>query len=177
MENLFSAAYTAAKWFRFRAGKRGLVLDDAEWDEVIDSVVLFSVGRFLSKLRNGNYNRKHSFYLNVWSCVWSVFYSRVDQYLRHVLQKKINSLDKMDPAVAQHFKDTRPMPRPASKSESVYAHENLMVWLTRSTHSTFLKHEDEDDFYSYLEACEELGMEPDKKAPLYKRGVDILGTK
>jgi hypothetical protein len=173
MENLFSAATYAAAWFKHRAIKKGLTLTGDEWAEVMDEIIFISVRRFLSKLKTGGYSHAHSFYLNVRSCVYSVFYNKVNQYIKHVVLKKMCSLDRMEPAHAQYLKESRPMPRAASKSEMMSSRQNLKAWQERHVHENFLVQEDADDFWSYVEACADYGIEPNKNAPLYKRGRNL----
>lgn len=173
MENLFSAASYAAEWFKHRSIKKGLTLTCDEWAEVIDEIIFISVKRFLTKLKSGGYRRDFSFYLNIRSCVYSVFYNKVNQYITHVVLKKICSLDRMDPVKAQYLKDSRPMPRAASKSEMLTARQNLKSWQERHMHENYLVQEDSDDFWSYVEACADYDIAPNKNAPLYKRGRDL----
>ena len=170
MENLFSAASYAADWFKHMAIRKGLTLTGDEWDEVMDEIIFTSVRRFLNKLKTGGYSRAHSFYLNVRSCVYSVFHNTVNKYITHVVLKKIYSLDRLDPVRAQYLKDSRPLPRAASKSEMMTSRNNLKAWQERHMHENFLVQEDADDFWSYIEACTDYGIEPNKNAPLYKRG-------
>lgn len=191
MENLFSAAKFAAGFFK-RSYKRKVVLTADEWDEVMDDVVLCAVRQFLTRKLgpHGNYCREHSFYLNVYSCVLSIFQDRLDYYFK-VIKQKIQSIDRILDANRKSFvcapvngfetgpgelhRNEKlmniPMPRYTDDNDTRgKAQSNLRCWMNRSTHDTFCKYEDEEDYWSYVEACEELGIPVDKNAPLYRRG-------
>ena len=192
MENLFSAATFAAGLFK-RSFKRKVLLTTDEWDEVMDDVVLCAVRQFLTRKLgpDGNYCREHSFYLNVHSCVLSIFQDRLDYYMNNVVKKKIQSLDRIMDATRKSFVGApsngfdigpgelyqneklmnMPMPRYTADNDTrAKAQSNLRCWKNRSTHENFCKYEDEDDYWSYVEACEELGIPVDENAPLYRRG-------
>lgn len=174
MENLFAAAKMATGYFRGNASKKGLQLSKDEWDELEDMVVLRATQRFMNKLRSGGYSREHSFYLNVWSSVFEVFYQQTQFYLTHVIHRKMMSLDRLEPERAQFYKDTACVPKYASNnSERKGATSNMHTWLKRSVHNSFCNREDADDFWSYLECCDEFNIEPDPNSPLFKRGRDI----
>lgn len=191
MENLFSAATFAAGFFK-RSFRRKVMLTPDEWAEVMDDVVLCAVRQFLTRKLgpHGNYCHEHSFYVNVYSCVLSVFQDRLDYYLK-VIKQKIQSIDRILDANRKNFVCApvngfetgpgelhrneklmnMPMPRYTTDTDTrSKAQSNLSCWMNRSTHDTFCKYEDEDDYWSYVEACEELGIPVDENAPLYRRG-------
>lgn len=174
MENLWSAATFAANLFRHKAVRSGLDLLSDEWTEILDEVCLVAVRRFLNKLKNGKYSRKHSFYLNVRSCVWSVFYAQVELYLRTVVKPKIASVDRLTEEQAEWIlENVRPchyISKQGNFNERKVAQKNLKLWESRSVNETFCSHEDAADFWSYLEACEDLGIPVRKETPLYRRG-------
>lgn len=192
MENLFDAATVAARSFRGAFASK-VTLTGEEWNELCDDVVLSAVCQFLNnKVHGGGYCHEVSFYNNVFSCVMSHFNKKLDRYLNNVVKRKIQSLDGFegvarnavarrrqqmsdDPlsstySAAERLKD-KPMPRYVSPYDGkAKAMKNLKSWLGRCPNESFFAIEDEDDFWSYIESCEELGIEPDKNSPLYKRG-------
>lgn len=194
MWNLFDACRVATLAIRAKYVRKVKMTRD-EWNELADIVILHAVNLFMeSKIRGKTYCHNVSFLTNAWSCVWSCFYQEMNKYIKNVNARKALSID--------HLKETKesidageftqikaranfieqlmatPMPRYCSdKGDRNIAQANLRTWLKRSTHSTFAKSEDEDDFWSYLESCEELGIPVNKESRLYIRGRDIVKEK
>lgn len=171
MENLFDACRVAALAHKGHYAQKVVLMKD-EWDDILDTAILHAVELFLdSKIRRHTYCHEVSFFTNVWSCVWSCFNCELNKYVKNVVKRKINSLDRLEPDTAQYLANTaRPPIYTTTKFDYKGAQSNLRTWLKRSTNEAYLQREDEDDFWSYMDACEEYGLTPDKNAPLYKRG-------
>lgn len=174
MENLFSAARFAANGFRYRYSKAGVNLTGEEWGEALDAIVLVSVRRFLNKLiKNRTYSREHTFFQNVRSCVFSVFYQQLNFYMDNVVKRKMNSLDRLGPEKAQFLIDTSSRAMYNSNNDDrKLARNNLKSWLSNSDHMSHQKSEWEFDYFMYVESCEETGIPVNRHNPMY-----ILGAK
>ena len=173
MENLFSAARFAANGFRYRYSKAGVNLTGEEWAEALDAIVLVSVRRFLNKLiKNRTYSREHTFFQNVRSCVFSVFYQQLNFYMDNVVKRKMNSLDRLDPEKAQFLVDTssRPMYN-STNDDRKLERNNLKSWLSNSDHMSHQKSEWEYDYFMYVESCEETGIPVNRHNPMYILGA------
>lgn len=173
MENLFSAARFAANGFRYRYSKAGVNLTGEEWAEALDAIVLVSVRRFLNKLiKNRTYSHEHTFFQNVRSCVFSVFYQQLNFYMDNVVKRKMNSLDRLDPEKAQYLVDTssRAMYN-STNDDRKLARNNLKSWLSNSDHMSHQKSEWEYDYFMYVESCEETGIPVNRHNPMYILGA------
>jgi hypothetical protein len=175
MENLFSAAKFATLAFKSRAAKAGVVLTKEEWDDLIDDVVIRAVDMFIKqKVIGHTYNRKYSFFHNVRSCVWSWFGNTLDKHMKNI-KEKILSVDRLEPDLYEHvIENARPSLYPAYK-ERESAQLNLRTWCSLTRNESHLEYEDAEDFFSYLEACEETGLPIKKDVPLYRRGREVTG--
>ena len=173
MENLFSAARFAANGFRYRYSKAGVNLTSEEWNEALDAIVLVSVRRFLNKLiKNRTYSREHTFFQNVRSCVFSVFYQQLNFYMENVVKRKMTSLDRLDPEKAQFLVDTSsPAMYNSNNDDRKLARNNLKAWLSNSEHASHLKSEWEYDYFMYVESCEETGIPVNRHNPMYILGA------
>lgn len=172
MENLWSAATFAANGFRYKYSKAGVVLTGEEWNEALGAIVLLAIRRFMTKLKNGKYDRRYTLYQNVHSCVFSVFHQQLNLYMENVVKRKMNSLDRLDPEKAQFLIDnsSRPMYN-STKEDRKIAMNNLKSWLSKCEHVSHLKSEWEYDYFMYVESCEETGMPVDKHNPMYILGA------
>ena len=171
-ENLWSAATFAAERLRHKYVKGGLRLTEEEWKEVLDDIVLFAVRSFMSKLNRGEINMEYSFYQNVYSCVYSVFNVRLDHFLRTVVKRKIENIDRLDPEHAQFLVDTAKKPMYISgDGDRKTARCNLKAWLSKSVHLTHLTAEWIDDYFAYVESCESTGIPVNKHNPMYILGA------
>lgn len=171
-ENLWSAAIFAADCFRRKYVKAGLRLTGDEWRDVLDDIVLAAVRRFMNKVNRGDVNMKYSFYQNVYSCVYSVFHLRLDHFLRTVVKRKIESIDRMEPETAQFLVDTAKKPMYVSgDGERKTSRCNLKSWLSKSENLSHLKAEWTSDYFAYVESCEASGIPVNKHNPMYILGA------
>lgn len=171
-ENLWSAATFAAERLRQKYVKGGLRLTGEEWKDVIDDIVLAAVKQFMNKVNRGEVNVEYSFYQNVYSCVYSFFNVRLDHFLRTVVKRKIESIDRLEPETAQFFLDTARKPMYISgDGDRKTARCNLKAWLSKSVNLMHLTAEWVDDFFSYVESCEATGVPVNKHNPMYILGA------
>ena len=171
-ENLWSAAIFAADCFRRKYAKAGLRLTGDEWRDVLDDIVLAAVRRFMNKVNRGEVNMDYSFYQNVYSCVYSVFHLRLDHFLRTVVKRKIESIDRLEPETAQFLLDNAAKPMYISGTgDRKTAMCNLKSWLSKSCHLSHLKAEWAADYFAYVESCEALGIPVNKHIPMYILGA------
>lgn len=171
-ENLWSAATFAADGFRKKYVRGGLRLTSDEWHDVLDDIVLAAVRRFMSKVNRGEVNMDYSFYQNVYSCVYSVFHLRLDHFLRTVVKRKIESIDRLDPEKAQFLLDNAAKPMYISGTgDRKTAQCNLKLWLSKSNHLSHLVAEWIYDFFMYVESCEASGIPVNKHNPMYILGA------
>ena len=171
-ENLWSAAIFAADCFRRKYVKAGMKLNSEEWKEVMDDIVLAAVSAFMNKLNRGEINMEYSFYQNVYSCVYSVFSLRMDRFLRNVIKRKIDNIDRMEPETAQFLVDTARKPMYISgDGDRKASRSNLKLWLSNSCHLSHLKAEWTSDYFAYVESCEATGVQVNRFNPMY-----ILGS-
>lgn len=171
-ENLWSAATFAAERLRQKYVKGGLRLTGEEWQDVLDDIVLASVKQFMGKVNRGEVNMEYSFYQNVYSCVYSFFNVRLDHFLRTVVKRKIENIDRMEPETAQFLVDTVRKPMYISgDGDRKTARCNLKAWLSKSVHLTHLVAEWVDDYFEYVESCEATGVPVNKHNPMYILGA------
>lgn len=174
-ENLWDCIRTNAIFFKNKAVRGGMNLTKDEWAECIDIVIYEAVKRFMNKLRSGRYNRDMSFFLNVRSSVWEVFYQKVDLYVRNVVHRKIMSVDRLEPDKAEHIRaNYAPAKYLSNNIEKKSAMAALKVWQKNSQQLTHIHHEQVDDFWDYIEACYDLGIQINEKNPLYKKGIKLI---
>ena len=171
-ENLWSAAIFAADCFRRKYVKAGLRLTGDEWRDVLDDIVLTAVRRFMNKVNRGEVNMDYSFYQNVYSCVYSVFHLRLDHFLRNVVRRKMDNIDRMEPETAQFLVDTSKKPMYISGTgDRKTARSNLKSWLSKSCHLSHMKAEWASDYFAYVESCEATGVQVNKHNPMYILGA------
>ena len=171
-ENLWSAAIFAAEHLRQKYVKGGLRLTGEEWKDVLDEIVLSAVRSFMNKVNRGEVNMEYSFYQNVYSCVYSFFNVRLDHFLRTVVKRKIENIDRLEPEQAQFFLDTARKPMYISgDGDRKTARCNLKAWLAGSVHLTHLISEWADDFFMYVESCESTGIPVNRYNPMYILGA------
>lgn len=171
-ENLWSAAIFAADRLRRKYAKAGLKLTREEWDEVLGDIVLAAVKQFMGKVNRGEVNMEYSFYQNVYSCVYSFFNVRLDHFLRTVVKRKMDNIDRMEPETAQFLVDTAKKPMYISgQADRKTARCNLKSWLSKSVHLTHLVAEWVDNYFSYVESCEATGVPVNKYNPMYILGA------
>lgn len=174
-ENLWDCIRINVIFFKNKAVRNGMNLTKDEWDEVIDTVTYEAVRRFMNKLKNGSYHHELSFFLNVRSSVWEVFYQKVDLYVRNVVHRKITSVDRLDTDKAEHIQSTyAPARYLSNNTEKKMAMAALKVWQKNSKQLTHIRHEQVDDFWDYIESCDELGIPVNEKNPLYKKGIKLI---
>jgi hypothetical protein len=171
-ENLWSAAIFAADCFRQKYAKAGMKLSKEEWQDALDDIVLAAVRAFMNKVNRGEINMEYSFYQNVYSCVYSVFNMRLDHFLRNVVKRKMDNIDRLEPEHAQFLVDTTKKPMYISgDGDRKTARSNLKSWLSKSCHLTHLVAEWVYDFFMYVESCEATGIPVDKMNPMYILGA------
>ena len=171
-ENLWSAATFAAERLRQKYVKGGLRLTREEWQEVLDDIVLSAVKQFMGKVNRGEVNMKYSFYQNVYSCVYSFFNVRLDHFLRNVVKRKMDNIDRLELEHAQFLVDTAKKPMYISgDGDRKTARCNLKSWLSKSCHLTHLAAEWADDFFMYVESCESTGVPVNRYNPMYILGA------
>ena len=171
-ENLWSAATFAADCLRRKYVKAGMRLTGEEWKEVMDDIVLSAVRSFMNKVNRGEVNMEYSFYHNVYSCVYSFFNVRLDHFLRTVVKRKIENIDRLEPEQAQFLLDTaRKSMYISGDGDRKTARCNLKAWLFKSVHLTHLVAEWVDDYFTYVESCEEAGIPVNRYNPMYILGA------
>ena len=171
-ENLWSAATFAADCFRRKYVKAGMKLTGEEWQDVMDDIVLAAVRAFMNKLNRGEINMEYSFYQNVYSCVYSVFSLRLDHFLRTVVKRKMDNIDRLDPEHAQFLVDTAKKPMYVSGDvERISSRRNMKTWLSKSVHLSHLVSEWVYDFFMYVESCEATGIPVNRYNPMYILGA------
>lgn len=173
-DNLWSAATFAAERLRKKYVKGGLRLTGEEWKEVLDDIVLAAVKQFMNKVKRGEVNTEYhySFYQQVYSCVYSFFNVRLDHFLRTVVKRKMDNIDRLEPETAQFFLDTARKPMYISgDGDRKTARCNLKAWLSKSVHLTHLVAEWADDYFTYVESCEEAGIPVNRYNPMYILGA------
>ena len=173
-ENLWSAAIFAAERLRQKYVKGGLRLTGEEWQEVLDDIVLAAVRAFMNKVNRGDVNTEYhySFYQQVYSCVYSVFNMRLDHFLRTVVKRKMDNIDRLDLEHAQFLVDNARKPMYISgDGDRKTARCNLKAWLSKSVHLTHLVAEWVDDYFTYVESCEDAGIPVNRYNPMYILGA------
>ena len=171
-ENLWSAAIFAAERLRQKYAKAGMKLSGEEWEEVLGDIVLAAVKQFMGKVNRGEVNMEYSFYQQVYSCVYSFFNVRLDHFLRTVVKRKIDNIDRMEPEHAQFFLDTAKKPMYISgDGDRKTARCNLKAWLSKSVHLTHLIAEWVSDYFEYVESCEATGVQVNRYNPMYILGA------
>lgn len=171
-ENLWSAATFAADCFRRKYVKAGMKLTAEEWKDVLDDIVLAAVKQFMGKVSRGEINMEYSFYQQVYSCVYSFFNVRLDHFLRTVVKRKMDNIDRLEPEQAQFLVDTARKPMYISgDGDRKTAMVNLKSWLSKSCHLTHLIAERVYDFFEYVESCEATGIPVNRYNPMYILGA------
>ena len=171
-ENLWSAATFAAERLRHKYVKGGLRLTGEEWEEVLGDIVLSGVRSFMNKVNRGEINMEYSFYQQVYSCVYSFFNVRLDHFLRTVIKRKMDNIDRLDLEHAQFLVDNAKKPMYISgDGDRKTARCNLKAWLSKSVHLTHLAAEWADDFFMYVESCESTGIPVNRYNPMYILGA------
>lgn len=138
----------------------------------MDDIVLSAVRAFMSKVNRGGVNMKYSFYQNVYSCVYSVFSLRLDHFLRTVVKRKMDNIDRMEPETARFLVDTAKKSMYISgDGERKSSRCNLKSWLSNSNRLSHLVAEWISDFFMYVESCDATGIPVDKYNPMYLLGA------
>ena len=152
--------------------RKGLMLTADEWDDVIDDVMFFAVKRFMTRIREGRYDRRASFFLNVRSCVLSLFHSRLNLYIKNVIRRKADSLDRMEYEHAEFIRNARPMPKYVrGELEKKTAMYDLKTRTVNNDNMSRFVTKSEQDFWDYLESCDELDLPVDRTSPVYLLGA------
>lgn len=173
-ENLWDCVRFNVMTYRNNAVAHGLKLTCDEWEELIPELTIVAVGRFMNKLRNGRYDRNFSFFLNVRSCVRSVFYATVNMYIKRYVHTKMNSYDRLEPAKIEHLVNSGRMPFYLEhKDERTRAISNLHTWMAGSEHSGHTLNEQINDYWDAVEAHIETGIPMDETSLDYLLGCRI----
>lgn len=173
-ENLWDCVRVNVMAYRTKAVAHGLKLTYDEWEEAISDVTMAAVRRFLSKLHKGLYDRDFSFFLNVRSCVRSVFYTTVSLYIKRYVQTKINSYDRLEAAKIEHMVNRSRVPFYVEhKDERTRAISNLHTWMSGSEHSGHTVNEQINDYWDAVEAHIETGIPMDETSLDYLLGCRI----
>lgn len=178
-ENLWSAVRMITLAFKAAYCRKGLVLTKDEWDEVIDDIMFFAVRRFLNAVKEGRYDRSVSFFLNVRSHVLSLFHERLNLYIKNVVKRKADSLDRMDHEIAEYIQNANSMPKYVrGECEKKTAMYDLKTRAVNNGHMSRFVSKSEQDFWDYIESCEELNLPIDRNNPMYLLGAGTaLGEK
>lgn len=170
-ENLWDCVRVNVMAYRTKAVAHGLKLTYDEWEEVISEVAIVAVRRFMAMLRKGLYNRNFSFYLNVRSCVRSMFYVTVSLYIKRYVQTRINSYDRhADEKRAYILDHARVLRYVANDSEAKNAKASLRVWMRTPDNMNHINHERVTEFWDYCESCVENNIQVNKNSIAYLLG-------
>ena len=173
-ENLWNCVRVNVMACRTKAVAHGLKLTYDEWEEAISDVTMVAVRRFMTRLHKGLYNRDFSFFLNVRSCVRSVFYATVSLYIKRYVQTKINSYDRLEPEKIEYMVNRSRVPFYVEhKDERTRAITNLHTWMSGSEHAGHTVNEQINDYWDAVEACMESGLPMDETSLDYLLGCRI----
>lgn len=178
-ENLWDCVRVNVMAYRTKAVAHGLMLTYEEWEEVISDVTMAAVGRFMNNLRNGRYDRNFSFFLNVRSCVRSVFFRTVNTYLEKYVKPAMSSYDRhADEKRAYILDHARVLRYVADVSETNNARASLQVWMRSPDNMHHVNHERVMEFWDYCESCMENGIQVNKNSMAYLLGCrQAIGEK
>ena len=173
-ENLWNCVRVNVMACRTKSVAHGLKLTYDEWEEAISDVTMVAVRRFMTRLHKGLYNRDFSFFLNVRSCVRSVFYATVSLYIKRYVQTKINSYDRLEPEKIEYMVNRSRVPFYVEhKDERTRAITNLHTWMSGSEHAGHTVNEQINDYWDAVEACMESGLPMDETSLDYLLGCRI----
>ena len=173
-ENLWDCVRVNVMAYRTKAVAHELKLTYDEWEEVISEVTIIAVRRFLTRLHLDRYDRNWSFFLNVRSCVRSVFYGTVSLYIKKYVQTKMNSYDRLEPAKIEHMVNHSRVPFYVEhKDERTRAITNLHTWMAGSEHAGHTLNEQINDYWDAVEACMDTGLPMDETSLDYLLGCRI----
>lgn len=173
-ENLWDCVRVNAMAYRTKAVAHGLKLTYDEWEEAISDVTMAAVRMFMSRLRTGRYDRNFSFFLNVRSCVRSMFYATVSLYIKRYVQTKINSYDRLEYSKIEHMVNNSRVPFYIEhKDERTRAISNLHTWMSGSEHSRHTVNEQINDYWDAVEAHMETGIPMDETSLDYLLGCRL----
>lgn len=170
-ENLWDACQVATYFFRQKYSSK-LKLNKQEWEELNNNVVLAAVKQFMEqRIKNHQYCHETSFYFNCFACVMSVWSGEVRKIVNKI-KENMDNVDNYEPDKRRAALDSA---RPVfyltkGSGNSFGSKKNLYAWMNRSCHETFCAHEDEEDYWSYIESCMDMGIDINENAPLFKRG-------
>lgn len=196
MENLWEATSRATRYMK-AIYSRCVRMTDDEWLEFMDEVELLAVRQFLNvKIRGRQYRRDQPFFNNVFSCVMSTFARKLNLYLKFIIKPKINSLEHLNDAHSMivtngefewhSHNDWQDLQRYTASGlprymnvydNGINARKNLRHWLQRRTDSGFVRSEDEGDFWTYLEACDEFDITVNRNSRVYRNSMELENEK
>ena len=126
---------------------------------------------FMRMLKGGHYARKYSFYLNVRSAVYSVFYRTVNAYLKKYVKPAMSSYDRHDDEKRAYILDhARALRYVSDESEAKNARASLRVWMRSSDNMNHVNHERVMEFWDYCESCMENDIQVNKNSMAYLLG-------
>ena len=173
-ENLWDCVRVNVMAYRTKAVAHGLKLTYDEWEEAISDVTMVAVRRFMTRLRKGLYDRNFSFFLNVRSCVRSVFYNTISTYIKYYVKPRINSYDRLESEKIEHMVNRNRVPFYVEhKDERTRAISNLHTWMSGSEHSGHTLNEQINDYWDAVEAHIETGIPMDETSLDYLLGCRI----
>ena len=173
-ENLWDCVHTNTVVYRNRAASHGLRLTYNEWAEVIAEVDMAAVRFFMRMLKDKRYNRKYSFYLNVRSAVYSVFYRTVNAYLEKYIKPVMSSYDRHDEEKRAYILEhARALRYVSDESEAKNAMASLRVWMRTPDNMNHVNHERVMEFWDYCESCMENDIQVNKNSMAYLLGCRI----
>lgn len=173
-ENLWDCVHANTVVYRNKAAAHGLRLTYNEWSEVISEVDMAAVRFFMRMLKDKRYNRKYSFYLNVRSAVYSVFYRTVNAYLEKYIKPVMSSYDRRDEEKRAYILEhARALRYVSNESEAKNAMASLRVWMRTPDNMNHVNHERVMEFWDYCESCMENRIQVNKNSMAYLLGCRI----
>lgn len=170
-ENLWSCVHTNTVAFRNKAAAHGLRLTYDEWSEAMREIDVAAVRYFMRMLKDRHYDRKYSFYLNVRSAVYSVFYRTVNAYLEKYVKPAMSSYDRHDDEKRAYILDhARALRYVSDESEAKNARAALRVWMRTPDNMNHVNHERVMEFWDYCESCMENDIQVNKNSMAYLLG-------
>lgn len=139
--------------------KNSLSPDD--WHDCFQEIQIAAVRFFMrNMIGEKRYNREYTFFNNCFAAVWSVAGRTFYSFCRGVCKRPEQMDDRIEYSA---------MPRYINKDEPAAAQKNLRTLINKSKSIRFKGNEAREDAWTYLDYCEEFGIEPDKECPLYKK--------
>ena len=132
-------------------------------DELEQNIYMHCYFLLVWRVRHGRYNRKFSFYHNVRSCAMSTVSSEIRSWLPRI-KDKLNNVDIEQRVVGSDERGIRLIDtlsaKPALRTSAEFKKkpQELPDVLTQKD-ASMLRRVIDNDYYSYLDDCEEFGVE------------------